>query len=232
MTDVTTPEAADIVTAATQLAYDLHREQQRKGTDPAVYRVPYLAHLLGVAALVLESPAATAEHVAAALLHDAVEDQPDGLGITRELWGVGADAVEQHLAEALRMSMGEAATSVAHLIMCATEDRSQELRADATDDERRVDWQHRKDAYLERLSRESLSDALISVADQLYNVRSIVNDLTAHGAVVWTRFNAPATAKLSQYRAINEVLQQRHGDDTLVRQFGGALAQLELLAGE
>lgn len=47
----------------------LHRDQHRKGS-----RVPYVTHLLAVAAIVGEN-AGTEEEVIAALLHDAVEDQ-------------------------------------------------------------------------------------------------------------------------------------------------------------
>ena len=47
----------------------LHVEQYRKGTD-----VPYISHLLSVAALVLEA-GGDEELAIAALLHDAVEDQ-------------------------------------------------------------------------------------------------------------------------------------------------------------
>lgn len=50
-------------------AVDLHRVQPRKGTG-----VPYVSHLLSVAALVLEH-GGTEEQAIAALLHDAVEDQ-------------------------------------------------------------------------------------------------------------------------------------------------------------
>src|SRR4051812_22222776 len=50
-------------------ASHLHRRQLRKGTS-----VPYVAHLLGVAALVLEDGGDEDEAIAA-LLHDAVEDQ-------------------------------------------------------------------------------------------------------------------------------------------------------------
>ena len=49
-------------------AAGLHRAQTRKGT-----RVPYVAHLLGVAALVLEDGGDDEEAIAA-LLHDAAED--------------------------------------------------------------------------------------------------------------------------------------------------------------
>lgn len=47
----------------------LHAAQRRKGTQ-----VPYVAHLLAVAAIVLEA-GGTEDEAIAALLHDAVEDQ-------------------------------------------------------------------------------------------------------------------------------------------------------------
>ena len=50
-------------------ATDLHAEHFRKGSG-----VPYIAHLLGVASLVLEYGGSEDEAIAA-LLHDAVEDQ-------------------------------------------------------------------------------------------------------------------------------------------------------------
>jgi len=54
---------------ALQLAHDLHRRQPRKKSD-----VPYIAHLLAVTAIVLESDG-DEDTAIAALLHDAVEDQ-------------------------------------------------------------------------------------------------------------------------------------------------------------
>ena len=50
-------------------ASQLHREQRRKGSD-----VPYVSHLLAVAALVIEHGGDEDEAIAA-LLHDAIEDQ-------------------------------------------------------------------------------------------------------------------------------------------------------------
>ena len=50
-------------------AVELHRQQVRK-----LSRVPFVAHLLGVAALVLEN-GGTEDQAIAALLHDSVEDQ-------------------------------------------------------------------------------------------------------------------------------------------------------------
>ena len=56
-------------TEALMYATTLHATQRRKGAN-----VPYIAHLLGVTALVLEDGGDEDEAIAA-LLHDAVEDQ-------------------------------------------------------------------------------------------------------------------------------------------------------------
>jgi len=61
---------------ALRFALQLHGSQLRKGT-----RVPYIAHLLGVASIALENGANENEAIAA-LLHDAIEDQ--GGASTRE----------------------------------------------------------------------------------------------------------------------------------------------------
>ena len=51
-------------------AANLHAEQVRKGTD-----VPYVSHLVAVCSLVLED-GGNEDQAIAALLHDAIEDQP------------------------------------------------------------------------------------------------------------------------------------------------------------
>jgi len=63
---------------ALSLAATLHADQQRKVSD-----VPYLAHLLAVAALVMEHGGDEDECIAA-LLHDAVEDQ-GGMAVREEI---------------------------------------------------------------------------------------------------------------------------------------------------
>ena len=52
-------------------AAGLHRDQTRKGTD-----IPYVTHLLAVAAIVGEN-GGTEDEVVSALLHDALEDTPE-----------------------------------------------------------------------------------------------------------------------------------------------------------
>lgn len=54
------------------LACELHATQVRKGTT-----IPYLAHLMSVAALTLEN-GGSEDAAIAGLLHDAIEDSGDG----------------------------------------------------------------------------------------------------------------------------------------------------------
>jgi hypothetical protein len=54
---------------AVAYASEQHAGQRRKGTA-----IPYVAHLLGAASLLLEQPDVTEEQAIAALLHDVVED--------------------------------------------------------------------------------------------------------------------------------------------------------------
>jgi (p)ppGpp synthase/HD superfamily hydrolase len=69
--------------SAFQLASGLHHEQRRKGTE-----IPYISHLMSVAALVLEA-GGDEDQAIAALLHDAMEDQggPPTLETIRRLFG-------------------------------------------------------------------------------------------------------------------------------------------------
>ncbi len=76
---------------ALDYALELHGEQQRKGTG-----TPYAAHLLAVAALVLED-GGDEEQAIAALLHDAPEDQG------------GLETLE-----AIRLRFGEGVAGIVH----------------------------------------------------------------------------------------------------------------------
>lgn len=62
-------ELTDRFATALSYAFELHREQKRKGTE-----IPYIGHLLEVAGIVIDY-GGTEDEAIAALLHDAVEDQ-------------------------------------------------------------------------------------------------------------------------------------------------------------
>jgi (p)ppGpp synthase/HD superfamily hydrolase len=148
-------------TNAVDYARHLHIER-RKGTD-----IPYMAHLLGVAALVMgESGHAgfpvTEDIVIAALLHDAVEDHGGEIRL-----------------EDIECNFG---SEVARMV----EGLSDTLSADRYN---KTPWQERKEAYIERLKKEPADVRLISAADKLYNARAILEDYRQVGPLVWKRFH-------------------------------------------
>src|SRR6185437_4370415 len=87
----TTPLLTGRFQRAFTLASELHGDQVRKGTT-----VPYLAHLMSVAALVLEHGGAE-DAAIGGLLHDSIEDSADGAQtearIRREFGGRIAEIV-------------------------------------------------------------------------------------------------------------------------------------------
>jgi (p)ppGpp synthase/HD superfamily hydrolase len=66
--DPTRPDFSPRFDQALVYAHQLHARQTRKGTT-----IPYIGHLLAVAAIVIEN-GGTEDEVIAALLHDAIED--------------------------------------------------------------------------------------------------------------------------------------------------------------
>jgi (p)ppGpp synthase/HD superfamily hydrolase len=155
-------------TQAVDYARHLHIER-RKGTD-----IPYMAHLLGVASLVMGETGhaavpVTEDMVIAALLHDAVEDQ-GGLPRLKDIErNFGPDVA--------RMVEG--------------------LSDSLSDDPRfKKPWLERKQAYVKRLREGPADVRLISVADKLYNARAILEDYREIRARVWERFKRGRTDQI------------------------------------
>lgn len=92
MTEITNPLLTERFDAALVYASRIHRTQLRKGAD-----IPYLSHLLAVAAIALEN-GADEDQAIAALLHDAVEDQ-GGLVQLEKIRARFGDGVAQIVAD-------------------------------------------------------------------------------------------------------------------------------------
>jgi (p)ppGpp synthase/HD superfamily hydrolase len=229
-TALNTKAGAALVAAATDLALRVHDDHWRKRASDHDPLIPYIAHLFGTASIIVESPLASAEHVAAALLHDSVEDRPEGLGIERKHWESGRAEIERHLTKALHKNDVGNAKVVAKFVMHATETRDEALPKGASDEERRRDWLRRKEQYREQLRDETLSEALVSLADNIYNVRSLVYDLQTPGEDVWPRFNAGASDKIAHYLDIAEIMREKEWKDILVTHLARAIDDLQRLA--
>jgi (p)ppGpp synthase/HD superfamily hydrolase len=152
-----TPLLTSRFDAALHYATRHHARQLRKGTT-----VPYAAHLLAAASLVLEMQGDEDEAIGA-LLHDVVED------------GGGRTALAE-----IEAAFGPA---VAAIVLA---------NSDAVDDADRVSggagWYARKRAYLDGFREKSPAALRVSLADKVHNARSILLDYRTHGDELWARF--------------------------------------------
>jgi (p)ppGpp synthase/HD superfamily hydrolase len=186
---------------AAYYAADLHAEQVRKGTT-----IPYLAHLLAVASLVLEHGGNEVEAIAA-LLHDAIEDQ-----------GKGGE---------MRRQIGERFGPVVLAIVEGCTD------AEGQAGETKPAWKPRKEAYIAHVRTASPSIRLVSAADKLHNARAILSDLRSLGDGLWSRFSGGKMGSLWYYRALVGAFRDADADrrmENLVDELDRTVTEIELLA--
>lgn len=157
---------------ALKLAADAFAARARKGSG-----VPYLTHLLAVATIVMEH-GGDEDQIAAAVLHDYLEDIP----------GARAEDVEERFG-----------ARVAAIVRALS---------DATDATHKAPWKPRKLRYLAHLRGEPAEVKLVSAADKLHNARSIVDDHRRLGDAVFDRFTASREETLWYYREVVRALSE------------------------
>lgn len=89
-------------------------------------------------------------------------------------------------------------------------------------------WRARKEAYLAHLGEASQETLLVSLADKLYNARSIVVDLRRSGSDVWRRFNRDADP-VWYYASLAEIFE-RLSPGPLADELGQVVTELRELA--
>ena len=77
-----------------------------------------------------------------------------------------------------------------------------------TTDHPKPDWRTRKVRYLSRLAEEGPWVKLVSAADKLHNIQSLLRDLRTHGDGVWARFNASQADQVWYYQAVVQALEK------------------------
>lgn len=179
----------------------LHIER-RKGTN-----IPYMAHLLGVATLVMGEAGhvpfpVTEDMVIAALLHDAAEDHGGRLRI---------DDIEQNFGE-------HVAKLVEGLSDSFEENPSQ-----------KVPWRERKLTYLDRLRKESEQVQLISIADKLYNARAILEDYRIIKSSIWARFKRGRNDQMWYFNELQKIFE-RPKLGRIVHEYGRVISKLDKLS--
>ena len=184
-----------IVSQALVFATEHHQHQHRKGT-----KIPYMTHLLNVCKLLAENDCPD-EVLAAALLHDVVEDTDVTIEEVEEKFGL----------------------QVAELVRGATELDKLEKKAI----EKESSWQERKEHTIHFLEHEATTDQLlVSAADKLDNLRSIAYDHARIGEALWKRFNATKDQQAWYYSAVASILQAKGSDNKILAEFGNEMAML------
>ena len=183
------------VLRAFQFAADKHAGQTRKAST-----IPYIAHLMGVASLVLEA-GGDEDLAIGALLHDVVEDCG------------GAPMLKE-----VRRRFG---ARVAKVVDGCTD----------ADTYPKPPWRERKEKYLRHLAVADADTRLVSAADKLNNVRSILSDYREVGELVWARFQGGREGTLWYYRTLRDEFL-RHAPNRITRDLELAVNELESLAAQ
>ncbi len=189
--------------SAVDWAVELHGAQTRKGSG-----VPYVAHLIEVAALVLHDGGTESEAIAG-LLHDAIEDA-----------GVKPKQIRKRYGR-----------KVSKIVKACTETIDGKLPGASNAPRDASTWRARKQEAIDHLAAPDVPTPVLRVkaADALANARSIVADLRRRGPEVWQRFHAGAIDQLWYYRSLTVILMARH-PGVLSDELRAAVTEMEQLA--
>jgi (p)ppGpp synthase/HD superfamily hydrolase len=168
-----------------------HRGQTRKASE-----IPYITHPCAVAMVLVRAGFQDDELLAAALLHDVVEDTETTL----------SDLQNQF------------PPRVCELVAALTEDKK-----DASGNER--PWRVRKEEHLAHL-RHAGADALaLALADKLHNLATMVFDLEID-RTAWKRFKSKPEEAIWYYRAVADLANHNAADDERVQQLAAEVRRL------
>lgn len=160
---------SSFVERAMRFAAAAHLAHRRKGTD-----IPYLTHLASVALILTRAGFDDDELLAAALLHDAVQD---------------TDVSRETIA-------AEFSPRVAEPVAAVTEVKRDEEGA-------ALPWRQRTEEHLARLKHASFEAKAVALADKLHNLGALADDL-AGDPEAWNRFNAPPAEQFWYHAAVIE----------------------------
>ena len=152
-----------------------HSGTTRKGTN-----VPYIVHPIEAAAIV-SSMTDDEEVIAAAVLHDVIED---------------TEATREDL-------LARFGRRITDLVMDESEDKRRNFPAELT-------WKTRKQETITFLETRADTDAkMLALADKLANLRAIYRDQCIIGDKVWERFNEKdKNMHAWMYRSIAKALDE------------------------
>lgn len=180
----------NVIEKALHFAADAHCGAVRKGSS-----LPYLLHPCEAASIVA-SFTDDEDLIAAALLHDVIEDTDFSETDIEACFGA----------------------RIAALVAAESENKREHLPAEDT-------WRTRKEETLCHLRSASYDVKAIALGDKLSNIRAIHTDYMRIGAALWERFNQhdPA-AHAWYYQSIAEILEADFGDTAAWQEYRARIA--------
>lgn len=150
------PLDTSLLDKAILFAVRAHAGTERRGKG-----FPYIVHPMEAVSIVA-SITSDPELLAAAVLHDTVEDTDVTLAQLEETFG----------------------SRIASLVEAET-DSHNETKGEANT------WRKRKQAGIERLAKAEYDVKVVAIGDKLSNMRAIASDYRQMGDRLWERFHAP-----------------------------------------
>ena len=173
-------------------ATNAHAGVNRKGKTRL-----YILHPIE-AMLIVASLTEDKEVLAAAVLHDVVEDTDVGEMAIRDAFG----------------------DRVADLVMAESEDKMKDIPADSS-------WEARKQATINHLSSLDRDALLICLGDKLANIREMSRDYAVLGDGLWERFNQKDKAKHAwYYSSVYQILAKALGEVPPIREYRAMLKEV------
>jgi len=149
------PQKRSVLDEAINFAVDAHMGAERKGTNR-----PYILHPLEAAAIV-STMTDNNNVIAAAVLHDVVEDTAFSIDDITEKFGI----------------------DISRLVAAESEDKREDKPPGDT-------WKERKLETIEHLRKAASAEVkMITIGDKLSNIRAIHYDYQIMGDQLWDRFN-------------------------------------------
>jgi myo-inositol-1(or 4)-monophosphatase len=171
------PIDTDLLDRAIVFAVRAHAGTERRGKG-----FPYIVHPMEAMAIV-STMTADQELLAAAALHDTVEDTDVTV-------------------EDLRAEFGD---RVAALVA----DESDKFEEGVSEE---ASWHTRKQAAIDRLSRASHDAKMVALGDKLSNMRAIARDYAVQGDAFWSLFHVKERSEHEwHYRGLADALRELEG---------------------
>lgn len=166
-----------------RIQYAINRAAElHNGQMRKVSNVPFFTHPFGVA-IILSGYTEDEDVIIAGLLHDVLEDVP------------------KYSYNHMKKEFGE---RIANMVRGVTEEKSPRTKKTAKET-----WMDRKATYLKKLKKDTYEAMMISAADKMHNLRSMMDEYKESGEAIWKRFNAPEERKLWFYGEVLSVLKAR-----------------------